>query len=1256
MSRLRAAIVLFAVVAAGLVAPTQARAATVGLLDRDVLELNTARTAYSRASGPEEVSSATVSPTNQIVLTTSNPVAPTVTLTLGDGTRPQSGGYYALGKTTNNRISGICGGQSDGHLAVDHVAYSGDTVTELYARYGTGCSLLGWSSGLIRVGVATPYAVVRTAPVAVGRVPASRQTVTPVRFVNGGTGTTGTLAAATVGTNIVGQTDFSIVSDGCGGRTLAPNEDCTVDVGFTRGTQGTSYSLVKVGDVTYPGRLLVTGITATAFTPPTAPAWVRGFAVRGGEGLAWGQSYTDVDSFRVLRASGTDWVDASGSLPASTLTWVDTTLAPGQSGTYSVVANNLAGDGPMSEPTTVTRPAADAIVGSTDALTLDLRPDDPESWIAPVRKVGRDILIPDSADSPGPQSIRLVTPELTITIPSLIPGPGRYSLTTAGGSPDTSLSVSDLSCGGAPVTLDVSSVSYTPTGALETLTADYRVVNCGGATGVGHINYHSPDDVAVLTMTPNRSVLAQIPVGATSETAQLDVVNLGGLTVPLGARTLGGAAARDWSVVSDSCGDTLPPGATCSIQVRAVPTRGGDRDVSISFTDTTLFGSHSALVKVHAVGVPSAPTNVTAIRLPHGGVDLAWDWPTDTGGEGATRWYVRRQVGGEEQTFIVDQAVWVDPAAPFGATYTVSMENSIGESPQSAPVTPAPTADALAVKSPIEYGGPTPKLAALAVPDGLEPVPWSVPGLPDEVISASSSPDGRELATVRYGAGGAYEIWRHAVAAGSKPVKMWSTPLRVIGVAWSPDGARLAVWTSLTTECCPPTTQVVDVVTGKVVSSSAGVGGASWLPDSRTLVASAEDSDYALVRVDASTGRRLGPITGSPRGVWPTVSPDGRWLTWNEPVHHALSIAPLLGGTPHEVALYRAGRPVWAPDARSFVVTGPETLFGSLNVVTIANTGVPSVPAAVELNWGATPGPMAWVGRQVAIKAVPSLLGTVATASIDAVGFPTGTALTCAVDAGAFTPCTSTWRTPALSSGVHTLRARTVETSGRTTVTARTVVIDAAAPVAKVTALPTALLASSTTLRFSASDTGGSTVASYDVRYRAASPAGSFSAPSQPAAWQGLKTTALAVTLGKGYTYCYSVRARDIVGNIGVWTAETCTSTGLDDRSLTATGWTRAASASYYLGTYTTVATSGRVMSVRASARQVGLVVTTCSACGTLDVRLAGAYLGRRSLASSSTRVKQVIWLPLGALRTGTLTLTTVGTKRVHVDGLVLRH
>ncbi|MFM6849290.1 MAG: hypothetical protein ACKOVB_09325, partial [Terrabacter sp.] len=171
MSRLRAAIVLFAVVAAGLVAPAEARAATVGILDRDVVALDSSKTSFTRTSGPEDVVSATVSATNQIVVTTTNPTTPTVTLTLGDGTRPQPGGYYLLGNTTNNRITGVCGGQSSGHLAVDHVVYAGDTVTELYARYGTSCSVLGWSSGVIRVGVTTPYAVVRIPQVSMGRVP-----------------------------------------------------------------------------------------------------------------------------------------------------------------------------------------------------------------------------------------------------------------------------------------------------------------------------------------------------------------------------------------------------------------------------------------------------------------------------------------------------------------------------------------------------------------------------------------------------------------------------------------------------------------------------------------------------------------------------------------------------------------------------------------------------------------------------------------------------------------------------------------------------------------------------------------------------------------------------------------------------------------------------------------------------------------------------------------------------------------------------
>ena len=1244
MSRLRAAIVLFAVVAAGLVAPTEARAAAVGLLDRDVLALDSSKTSYSRTSGPEDVVSATVSATNQIVLSTSSPTAPIVTLTLGDGTRPQSGGYYLLGNTTNNRISGICGGQSSGHLAVDHVVYSGDTVTELYARYGTGCSALGWSSGLIRVGVTTPYAVARTAPVSMGQVPASGHSV-PVRFVNTGTGSTGTLEAATVGTNIVGQTDFFVVADGCAGRTLAPGEDCTVDIGFKRDTAGTSYSLVKVPDVSYPGRLLVTGITATGVPLPQGPTATHPFAVRGGQGVAWWGTSGQVDHYRVQAEEAGGWTDVSGPLAPTTQTWVDTSLAPGSSRTYRVIASNLAGDGPASPAAVASRPAQDAELGTVGAVSVDAEPVE-----NPVpAQVQRDMRV--AVDFPDLWTT-VSTTDLHVGLPPLLPGPGTYRLADYPTS-DSWTSTWWRGCNDpSTATLDVASVSYTAAGKLENLTAALRDT-CGGRASVTEVRFNSTTEVTSLKVSPALATVPETRAGELSPTSHVDVENLGGMPVALGARTLTGPAAGDWTIASDDCGQVLAAGARCAIDVAATPTRSGDRNVRLDIADSTPIGTHSAVINLHAIALPSAPTGVTAIRLPFGPVDLSWGMPTEDGGQGATQWNIRRQSGGATATFTATlYRVLADLQAPLDASYTVSMENTVGDGAASAPVTPTVASDVLAIKDGSTSSAPTPRLSGLALPGGRQPLRWSAPGVPDEVVSGTGSPNGQVLATVRWGAGGGYEVWRQPIDNSSPAVRLWATDQRIVSLEWSPDGTRLAIWTTVPTNCCPSATYVVDVASGKVLSTIPNALGAVWLPDSRTLVA-VDEAMWNLVRFDAASGARGAQLLGAPRGTVPSLSPDGALISYNDAVTGRLVVAPLAGGAAREVAdVVRSSKAVWAPDSRTLVAMA----YGGLVRIPVSTAGVPSQPTPFDL--GATRGqePLAWMGRRVAIKPMPALVGSVATVPIDAAGFPAGTSLTCAVDAGAFVPCTTTWKTPALPSGVHTLRARTVEPGGRTTVTARTVVVDAAAPVARVTALPVGLVAPGTTLRFSATDSGGSTVASYDVRYRAASPAGSFTALSQPTAWQGLRSTSLAVTLGRGYTYCYSVRARDALGNVGTWTAETCTSTALDDRSLTATGWTRAASASYYLGTYTTAATSGRVLSVRASARQVGLVVTTCSTCGTLDVRLGGAYLGRKSLVSSTARAKQVVWLPLGTLRTGTLTLTTVGAKRVYVDGVVLRH
>ncbi|MEP6762214.1 MAG: hypothetical protein ABJA93_12730, partial [Sporichthyaceae bacterium] len=58
--------------------------------------------------------------------------------------------------------------------------------------------------------------------------------------------------------------------------------------------------------------------------------------------------------------------------------------------------------------------------------------------------------------------------------------------------------------------------------------------------------------------------------------------------------------------------------------------------------------------------------------------------------------------------------------------------------------------------------------------------------------------------------------------------------------------------------------------------------------------------------------------------------------------------------------------------------------------------------------------------------------------------------------------------------------------------------------------------------------------------------------------------------LPNGYTYCFSVRARDRAGNVTQWSVPLCTAKMYDDRALSASGiWTRATGRSgFYQGSY----------------------------------------------------------------------------------------
>jgi hypothetical protein len=265
-------------------------------------------------------------------------------------------------------------------------------------------------------------------------------------------------------------------------------------------------------------------------------------------------------------------------------------------------------------------------------------------------------------------------------------------------------------------------------------------------------------------------------------------------------------------------------------------------------------------------------------------------------------------------------------------------------------------------------------------------------------------------------------------------------------------------------------------------------------------------------------------------------------------------------------------------------------------------------------------------------------------------------AFTCTLD-GTSTPC-DTARPVAvtgLAAGSHVLDVD-VQAVGEATYAW---LVDLVAPTASLLGPAAAVtVGRSVTVSFSGADPGGSGVAAYDVRYRAAAWNGGFGRWLQPPAWQGTAARRVVMSARPGHTYCFGVRAHDRADNVSAsWSMTRCTTLPVDDRTLTAaTAWHRVASASAYRGTLSVASTHGATLRlVKARFRRVALVVRTCPTCGRISV-YRGAVLWRTvSTRSAHAHNRAVITLPAVGLRTATLSLKLASSgKPVYVDGLAV--
>jgi hypothetical protein len=255
-------------------------------------------------------------------------------------------------------------------------------------------------------------------------------------------------------------------------------------------------------------------------------------------------------------------------------------------------------------------------------------------------------------------------------------------------------------------------------------------------------------------------------------------------------------------------------------------------------------------------------------------------------------------------------------------------------------------------------------------------------------------------------------------------------------------------------------------------------------------------------------------------------------------------------------------------------------------------------------------------------------------------------------------PYEAEWNTSLEAAGAHELSAsaqlsdgRTLETAGLAiTVVQPGLLVN---PIAGIGALAEVRLTSSATVRWSATP-AAAPITSYDVRYRRASWNGRLGGY---VAWKTATTaTSASVSIPVGYTYCFSVRAHDALPSVSAWSAEGCTTRGLDDRSLARSGsWTSGTGTSYYLGTYRRSYTNGaKLTRTGVVARSVFIVATTCPTCGTVRVYLGPELLSTVRLVTRTTRNRQVIPIAWFCTeRTGTLTIKVVSSHRkVVIDGV----
>jgi len=189
---------------------------------------------------------------------------------------------------------------------------------------------------------------------------------------------------------------------------------------------------------------------------------------------------------------------------------------------------------------------------------------------------------------------------------------------------------------------------------------------------------------------------------------------------------------------------------------------------------------------------------------------------------------------------------------------------------------------------------------------------------------------------------------------------------------------------------------------------------------------------------------------------------------------------------------------------------------------------------------------------------------------------------------------------------------------------------------------------------WSAQDPGGSGVEAYWVSVRSAA----FNAAnlSLPTTWasQVVEQSGDYFPAFPGSTYCFSVEALDVAGNVSDPSPERCTTRPANDTAFAALKFKRVNDAGAYLGTVSTTKSKGASLTAaNVTGKRFAVIVTKCKGCGSVNVFFKGVKIGTVATSSATTKKRQLVELPIQAsVATGELKLTSTSIKPVKIEGI----